>query len=669
MADERHIRELLDQHNIFPPSYDPGRYYLICPQCSSKRKPEHRKLKPLGVTITTDNRAFWGCNHCSWKGPQKGEGVETYVYPSRVKYKANGKTWWGPGEGEQGLFRIHECLLTGGVICIVEGEKDANSLWKIDIAATCAPHGATVWKPEYSQQLRGRTIIVFNDNDEPGYAYAKKVVECSTDCASVHRIDLKEHWADMPHGADVSDFIALGADHVDLLKNLIDDAAHIASGPGPLVDKELPDGVTLADFLSYLPQHQYIFRPTGQLWPAASVNGKLPRVGPIKPSSILDANHSVEQMTWAPGQPTLIENKLIADGGWVDRKGVSVFNLYRPPNAKLGNASNAQQWIDHVEKVYPDDAGHIIKWLAHRCQYPEVKINHALLLGGAQGIGKDTLLEPIRRCVGYWNCASITPTQLVSRFNSFLKSIILVVPEARDLGEVNRPNFYEHCKIITASPPEVLLIDEKHTHPYYIPNVCGVIITTNHKTSGIYLPAEDRRHYVAWSPVEQKDFADGYWRSIWSWYERGGYADIAAYLMELDLSSFNPKAPPMHTAAFEEICMASIPNEAGELEDALANIGNPDVVWLDKIIGVSGGADADFAIWAKDRRNRRMFPRFMELCGYVIVKNPNAENGLWRYAGKKQMLYARASMTPKERAQACWRLCAGSGGTDQTKLW
>ena len=36
-------------------------------------------------------------------------------------------------------------------------------------------------------------------------------------------------------------------------------------------------------------------------------------------------------------------------------------------------------------------------WMAHRVQRPHEKINHALVLGGDQGIGKDTLLEPVQR--------------------------------------------------------------------------------------------------------------------------------------------------------------------------------------------------------------------------------------------------------------------------------
>ena len=52
---------------------------------------------------------------------------------------------------------------------------------------------------------------------------------------------------------------------------------------------------------------------------------------------------------------------------------------------------------------------HIIYFLAHRVQRPEEKINHALVLGGKQGIGKDTLLEPVKRAVGAWNWEEVSP--------------------------------------------------------------------------------------------------------------------------------------------------------------------------------------------------------------------------------------------------------------------
>src|SRR4029077_18748415 len=101
-------------------------------------------------------------------------------------------------------------------------------------------------------------------------------------------------------------------------------------------------------------------------------------------------------------------------------------------------------------------------------QRPADKINHALVLGGKQGIGKDTLLEPVKHAIGAWNFADVSPKQVLGRFNGFLKSVILRVSEARDLGEYDRFAFYDHMKGITAAPPDVLRVDEKHRHEYSI---------------------------------------------------------------------------------------------------------------------------------------------------------------------------------------------------------
>lgn len=117
-----------------------------------------------------------------------------------------------------------------------------------------------------------------------------------------------------------------------------------------------------------------------------------------------------------------------------------------------------------------------------------------LVLGGMQGIGKDTILEPAKYAIGPWNFQEVSPTPILGRFNGFPKSVILRVSEARDLGEFDRFQLYDHMKAYIAAPPDVLRIDEKHLREHSIINCCDVIITTNHKADGIFLPADDRRH-------------------------------------------------------------------------------------------------------------------------------------------------------------------------------
>ena len=112
--------------------------------------------------------------------------------------------------------------------------------------------------------------------------------------------------------------------------------------------------------------------------------------------------------------------------------------------------------------------------------------------------------------------------------------MILRVSEIRDLGEVNRFQFHEHMKTYTAEPPEVLRVDEKNLREYKVFNCCGVIYTTNRKDS-IYLPADDRRTYAAWSKLTEEDFPKGYWDSMYQWFADGGYSHVAAYLTQLDI--------------------------------------------------------------------------------------------------------------------------------------
>jgi hypothetical protein len=331
----------------------------------------------------------------------------------------------------------------------------------------------------------------------------------------------------------------------------------------------------LSDFYGYMLEHKYIFTPTGENWPASSVDARLPFVGAVKASAWIDQNRAVEQMTWAPGLPAVIEGRLIASGGWLERKGCRVFNLYRPPLVKP-LAGNADRWLHHIGRLHGEDAPHIVRWCAHRVQKPAIKINHALVLGGRQGVGKDSLLEPVKHAIGAWNFAEVSPKQVLGRFNGFLKSVILRVSEARDLGEFDRFAFYDHMKCITAAPPDVLRIDEKHRQEYSIPNVCGVIVTTNHKSDGIFLPADDRRHFVAWSNLDKSDFTPAYWNELWHWYGRGGLDIVAHYLKNLDLSAFDPKAPPRQTDAFFEIVNASRTPEDAELADTLDLIAWPD---------------------------------------------------------------------------------------------
>jgi hypothetical protein len=117
---------------------------------------------------------------------------------------------------------------------------------------------------------------------------------------------------------------------------------------------------------------------------------------------------------------------------------------------------------------------------------------------------------------------------------------------------------------------------------------------------------------------------------------------------------------PMHAYIFtpcrELWAGASVNARLPRLADVLDTLGNPGAVTLGQLIEQAVGRDA--ADWLLDRTNRRAIPHRMERCGYVPVRNPDADDGLWKVEGKRQTVYAKANLTPREQMAAARR-----GGT------
>jgi len=448
--------------------------------------------------------------------------------------------------------------------------------------------------------------------------------------------------------------------------------ANGAAGPAVSADA-VPKGATIYDFWAFLPRHDYVYSPSGRHWPMSTIdsifssvellgaNGKplLDDEGKpqrMKASKWLDNNHHVEELTWAPGQPFILANTLATEDGLIPRENNNTFNQYRPTRLVPGDASKAQPWLDHCHLVYGEQADHMILWFAHRTQKPWEKINHALVMGGAQGIGKDTILEPVKRAIGSSNFKEVSPSNMGETFNDWVKAVILRISEARDLGDVSRYAFYEHSKIYTAAPPDVLRCNMKNTPAFYLPNVVGCILTTNHKTTGIFLPADDRRHFVGWSNKTKEDFSDSYWNKIWGFYDSGGDAHVMAYLLQLDLSSFNPKAPPPKTQAWHDIVDANITGEDSELADTLDRLGTDDPndkdqkIWPDVVTVemVKREASDGFYKWLEDGSNGRTINYRFDNCGYEMVR-AKTNKGRWIINRKRQAVYAKKSLSPHEQ--------------------
>lgn len=117
---------------------------------------------------------------------------------------------------------------------ICEGEKDALTAHSLyGFTAVSVQDGATTgnagnkWKPEYSEQIQGRDVYIFCDNDEAGRNFASiEAMKASETAHTVYLMDIAKIWEACPEHGDITDMVeALGNDRA---KELIDNYIAIA---------------------------------------------------------------------------------------------------------------------------------------------------------------------------------------------------------------------------------------------------------------------------------------------------------------------------------------------------------------------------------------------------------------------------------------------------------
>ena len=173
-----------------------------------------------------------------------------------------------------------------------------------------------------------------------------------------------------------------------------------------------------------------------------------------------------------------------------------------------------------------------------------------------------------------------------------------------------------------------------------------MVVTTNYRDA-LILPPDDRRHYVAFSERRGEEFPKEYWNGFWSWYETGGFAHVAALLYQRDLSNFDPKAEPLKTPAFRYMVIAGRGPAYGELADAIDELKNPPALTIDELSAVAPSLE-----WLRDPTKRKSTSYRITDCGYVMIENPGAKDGLWKINGRRQAIYVHTDIPPDQRIGA-----------------
>lgn len=221
-------------------------------------------------------------------------------------------------------------------------------------------------------------------------------------------------------------------------------------------------------------------------------------------------------------------------------------NRWKDARPAVTGGGDVTPWLDHCRTLVPDpdELEHVWNVMAFKVQNPGVKINHAVLHGGDEGSGKDTMWAPFLWAIcgpTGQNKGLVDNEGLASRWGYQLESEVLVLNELKEPEASARRALANKLKPLIAAPPDYIPIERKGLDPYNMVNRLLVLAFTNDPIP-ISIPSQDRRWFCLWSsaPRMHPDAA----LALWSWYKAGGYEAIAGWLHARDVSAFNPAAAP-----------------------------------------------------------------------------------------------------------------------------
>lgn len=254
----------------------------------------------------------------------------------------------------------------------------------------------------------------------------------------------------------------------------------------------------------------------------------------------------------------------------VTRNGALYWNIWTPPKIKLPEnvtTEDVSPWLEHLEYLYPkkSEQQHIIDWQAYTLQHRDQKINHALLIAGTMRIGKDLLLNPLRYGLGHENVCEPPAGELKEAFTDYLHHAKLVIFQEIQIFE--GLNLENKLKPMLAAPPETLRVRLFGRGFYETPNIVQAIFMSNYKDA-LHVSEGDGRYFAVWS--DAKPVGSEYYTEFAGWLDSGGNAKVVRWLLDRDLSGFNPKQRAPDTTFKSELIGTSKSPLKHQLEDMIA---------------------------------------------------------------------------------------------------
>jgi hypothetical protein len=425
------------------------------------------------------------------------------------------------------LYRLPQ-LQGRDAVWIVEGEKDADALWRHGLAATTKAGGASGWLPTLTAQLVAagvKTVYIVPDQDAPGQTYARQVLAaCAAGGLHARVIALPD--VGRP-GGDVSDFLAT--------RPIGDLLALTAVGTPPAVEATPTDPVSRLNASHAVVRENgttliVTFRPEGDrtvverstpadlhLWYANDLvpdDGKLRKASEVWIKSADRRSHA-----WMAFRPDLAPGRQ-PDGGWNLFQGFAV-----TPDAHQSCAV----WADHVRTVIAngDEATYeaISDYVAALLQRPALPPQLCLVLLGRPGTGKSHFARVLGRFAPAHYVHLTNGNALSSKFNGWAEDcLVCTADEAIFAGDRAAASF---LKALVTEPD--LVIERKGRDVYRAENRVHLTICTNNPHAAPTYEGDRRNLIVPVGDGHREDHA--YFERLNTHLRAGGLAGWMAALL------------------------------------------------------------------------------------------------------------------------------------------
>lgn len=240
-----------------------------------------------------------------------------------------------------------------------------------------------------------------------------------------------------------------------------------------------------------------------------------------------DRLRRAKSFTYRPGKAAILKER-----------GRDCVNTWRPPEL-VPVEGDVTVWLEHLAYLLPSPTEHeaVLDWMAFVLQRPDEKPRWAIVLGGDEGIGKDMLFQPLIEALGHHNTSTISPDTLASTYTDWFDGKRLIIVE--EMMNFEKRAAANKLKPYVAAPPMYVEIQKKYVARYEVPNIAAFVFFTNFENA-LAVSARDRRYHVLWSDAAPRD--ETHYAALADWYETGGYANVAAWLLKRDLTNLLSQA-------------------------------------------------------------------------------------------------------------------------------